>query len=915
MVLPYQRPWDIRVWLYPNGVSAGPSTGWGLETDITADVKFPGSEGGQPITYRGGRRGESAVGVGAVDASEMSLSLDNKTGKYTVDNVMSPYWPNLDINTPIRMGVVTGYDDFNRSASATVGTSSSGLGYNVGTSYARDGTSLTCSIAAANGATRCTMIDAQATNWNIKVGAWVPNTATGAPLYAAVTQYIDASNYVVCGIDFRTDGTIDAKIHRTTGGSFSTLATATLGVAYSPGEKFWIRGMRDGALVAVKIWKQSASEPSTWTLTATETSVNGGNLGVWSWRTSGNTNAGVQFNYDDLHIIGLEFTGFVTEWPTEWDTTGRNSWAPIKAAGILRRLRQARTGAFQSPLRRQLTAFGPAAYWPMEDGERATVLGNVVEGQQPAKFSRLTPAADTSLPGALQSPTTTAATGQIAAYCTNIPTTNGFAVMFLAKPTPNPSVKTRIGQVLSGKGTIYRFDISLNVIAGAGQFYVDGYDSDGTLISAASFAAPEISDWSTTWHAFCLITDPTGAPNTYNMTLLRYRLGDATAWFTQNTFTSTSAPQARVMTLGGTNWDGTSFAHLGVYANTLPFVSYEFFNAATGFDTENADERVERVGEQANIPVAIEPGTTVDLGPQPRLRPVEIMQNAADADYALLFESGSGLGFRPRETRRNQPVWLALSVASGHIAEAPHPIRDDQRIRNNITVNRDGGSSASSIDTDHIERVGEYEESVTVNLADDLTLKDQADFRKFVGTRPGMRWSDIALDFARNPTLLPSWRARTHAARITVTTGRTQVTGNEPDLLADGYSASLDPLSWTASVECSEAKVWDTGIWDDTTAGRTRWGPTGATLNASITTTATSITVLSTEAWKTGSYSPALLISIDGETISVDSISGPVSNVYTLTVTPTTGRAVNGVVKAHTTGAAVTFANNARWGF
>ncbi|MEV6633873.1 hypothetical protein AB0M54_24290 [Actinoplanes sp. NPDC051470] len=905
------RPWDVRVWLYPTGSPAQAPDAWGLEKDISAYVKYPGSEGGQAVTYSAGRRGESAVGVGAVDYSQMSLSLDNKDGRFCPDNVMGTYWPDLDLNTPIRMGVVTGYDGFDRPANALVGTSSSGQTYTVGSSYARDGTSLTCAIASANSASRCVMTDAQSTNFDITATAWVTATATGGVLFSSVTQYIDASNYVALGIDFRVDGTIDAKIHHTVAGSFSTIATVTLGVAYAVNQRFRIRGMRDGATVYLRIWKEADPEPATWTTSATETGVVGGNLGIWTWRTSGNTNAGTQFGYDDLRIIGLEFTGYVTEWPTEWDMTGRNSWAAIKAAGILRRLRQVKTGALESPLRRQLPAFGPVAYWPLEDGERATTFGSAVQGQQPAKYTQVTPAADSSLPGALVSPTLNAAAGSITAYCTKVPTTNGFAVMWLMKPTPNPAVKTRIGQVLSGKGPVYRFEASINIVAGSGVFYMDAYDDSGVLVTSSSFGAPEITDWSTTWHAFCLITQPDAAPSTYLATLLRYRLGDPIAWFTQNTYASTIAPQARVVTLGGTSWDGSSYAHLGIFPNTLPFVSYAFFNAATAFDGESMDDRADRISVQAGIPVAVEPGTTVDLGPQPRVRPIDIVQAGVDADFGLLYESGNGLGIRPREARRNQPVLMNLSVAAGHIAEPPRPIRDDQRIRNKITVTRDGGSSVTSVDEDHIERVGEYEESVTIGVHDDRPLQDHADFRRFTGTRPGMRWSNIALDFARNPGLLPTWRSRQHAFRLTVTTGRTQVTGADPDLLADGYSATLDNRNWTVSLECSDATVWDTGVWDDPTANRSKWGPTGATLDVGINTAALSIAVNAAgETWKTGAVSCS--ISIDGEHIPITSVAGPVSGVYTLTAS---ARAANGVSKSHSAGAAVTFANNKRWGF
>lgn len=911
------RPWDVKVWLYPTGSPAQDPDVWGLEEDISSYVKYPGSEGGQAITYSAGRRGNSAQGIGSVDASEMNLSLDNKDGRFCPDNVMSPYWPNLDLNTPIRMGTVMVRDTFTRTNPTGLGPSDTGSTYSGGSNWSADGSSAVWTAPSANSAAERYLNDARSYNFDSTITVWPEALATGAAVSMSLLHRATGSDYLLFRLDFSPGGTVSAYINRITaafGGQFLATLNPT-GFTYTAGEKFKIRAQRDGITVRMKVWKEATAEPANWTLSAVDALLTPLQTGFFAWSQPGNTNTNPKLHFDDFVTINLEFTGYVTEWPTEWDQTGRNSWAPIKAAGILRRLRQAGLSGFQSPLRRQLPAFNPVAYWPLEDGERASSFGSAVQGQQPAKFSGATPAADTTLPGALQSPRLSASGGQITGYATKNVTTQGYAAMFLMKPDHHPLTKTRTCQILnSGKGPVHHFDLSIGDALGVGQIYMDAYDSDGILV-ANTFNSTNVSDWSASWHAFCLVVEDLGG-GTYQATMLRYRLGDPVAWFDSDTFTGTAAPRASVMALGGgTSWPNTPFAHAGIYPNTLPFISFEFFNAATAFDGELASDRIDRIGQQAGIPVAVESGTTVALGQQPRLRPVEIMQAATDADYGLLFESGPGLLMRPREERRNQSVLMALSVASGHIAEPPHPIRDDQRVRNKVTVQRDGGSEATSQDDDNIDRVGEYAETTTLNLYDDNDLQSQATFRQFVGTRKGMRWSSVSLDFARSSSLLTTWRGRKPGFRFTVTTGRTQLSGADPDLICEGYSCALTPRSWTAVLECSDATVWDTGVWDDSTSGRTRWGPTGATLNAGINTTATSIQVLSTEKWKTGTYTPALLISIDGETISVDSISGPVSNVYTLTVTPTTGRAVNNVVKSHSSGAAVTFAAQKRWGF
>lgn len=908
------RPWDVRLWLYPGGNPGGDAALWGLEEDISSYLKFPGSVGGQSITYRSGRRGNSGQASGAVDASEMDLSLENTDGRFCPDKIDGPYWPLLDLNTPIRMGVVTGYDSFTRTTSPGLGTSTSGDAWTGSAGWTTNGSRAIASVSVANTIVIQRLTDADAANYDFTVTGAVTNASTGASQALGGVQYEAASNYLMFRVDFgATAGAMSARIHRIGGSGSSVLVTSDpLSFTYTAGELFRIRCQREGVQVRLKVWKAASAEPAAWTCTASEDSIAPGQLGIFGWKLTGNTNAPALFEFDDFQSIGLEFTGYVTEWPTDWDMTGGLSWAAIKAAGILRRLRQARTGILMSPLRRQLPTYSPTGYWPLEDGARANSFASAIGGQS-AKFNRMTLAADDSLPGTLTAATFNATDGSITAFNPgSVNGANGFAVSFLAKPGANPPSKTRLLSVTTSRGTAARIDCAISHNGTNAITYVDAFNSDGVSILSTSGSISSYTDWTTDWFGFCLKAYLSGG-NTV-VEFIKFRVGDLVGFFSSDSFATGLTPIARNITVGGTGVDftGTSVAHLVCALETLPFISYPFFNAASGFESENVDERLERLGLEAGIPIMIEPGTTVDLGPQARVRPVENMQSAVDAELGILYEWGNGLGFRPRAARRNQPVLFSLSKAAGHIADVPKPVRDDQRVRNKIVVTRDNASSATSIDQASIDRVGEYEEPVSLPLYDDSTLQDHADLRRFLGTRKGMRWPGVRIDFARNPSLLPAWRRRQFGFRFTVTTGLSQVRGSEPDLLAEGYSASLDPLSYTVDLECADASVWDTGVYDDPVANRSKYGPTGATLNAGINTAALSIAVLTVagETWKTGAVSYS--ISIDGEHIPITSVSGPVANVYTLTAS---ARAGNAVSKSHLAGAAVTLANQVRYGF
>jgi hypothetical protein len=912
-VASYDRPWDIGLFIYPGARPTDNFTEWGAQVDVSEYVRRPGQDGGAPISYSGGRRGESAQSYGAVDYGEFSCTVDNRDGRFSTDNAMGEYWPDLDLATPLMLTVRTGYDTFTRTVSPGFGTSDSGSTWSGSASAAAvDGDNATITMATAGTAARMTMDSAGASDFDVTFTCWRGVVSTGAPLFFGAVQYQDADNYLLVGVDFGLLGAMGAKIHRVADGVFTNLASEDPipSFTYTTNEKINIRARRLGAVVGVKIWKTVASEPDTWTTWTEDNRILAGDLGLYAWRTSGNTNANALFNFDDITLTSVEFAGLLTELPVEWDMSSNNSWAPIKATGVLRRLRQRGATSLVTPLRHQLPFYSPTDYWPLEDGEDATVFSNVVNPAYPARPSNMSPGQSTTLAGALANPVAGTGGGSIIAY------TNGrgqggtgFAVMFAAKPQTNPGSSTILARVQCSRGPVSKLEIFISG-SGAGSITVNGLRADGTTVFTDTTTPGDIgSDWSVPWVAFCIKLEQSGA--NVNWTMLWVKQGSGTAWFMSGSYASTIIPKADLFAIGGSAWEGLAVSHIWVGPNTLPFVSSSFFGSLAGFNGESASDRIARIAEQAGIPVVVEEGDSELLGPQPQGRPVDVMQASADADFGLLYESGNGLGFRPRSARRNQEPLTTLSMAAGHIAAPPRPVRDDQRIRNKVTVTRTGGSSVTYEDTANIERHGEYEDPVTLNLKNDLPLLTQAQWRTAVGVRRGMRWSSLALDFTRNPSLLPLWRIRGFAPRLLVDLDLDQMVGANPDVIVEGWSATLSPESWTAELNCSDAKIFDTGIWDDATAGRSLWGPTGATLDISINSSTLSIPINpGTETWRTGAVTATL--EINGEHIPITNVSGPSSGVYTATAS---SRSANGVVKSHFAGDPITLANPSRWGF
>jgi hypothetical protein len=891
-------PWDVRLWLYPGADPAADPTLWGLAEDISAYIRHRGSDGGQPIAYSGGRPDEAST----VDPGEMRLTLDNGDGRFVPQNAMGAYWPDLDLNTPIRLGVVSVSDTFTRSSSSGWGTADTGNVWSVSSSatdWTIDGAKGSVTIAAANTAVVATCGSADAVEADVVCTVIPVAAATGASFGGGpILRRTDNDNMIFATIEFDLAAAVTVKIRSRIAGVETTLASLNPipSLTYSAGERWRIRAQADGGTIRAKVWAEAGSEPADWHISGSESTLTGAGVGLYLARFNGNTNTvGPQLSIDDFETVAFEFTGNVAKWPPRWDKSSNNAWAPILATGILRRLRKAK-GALLTPLEHQLPFYSPKGYWTLQDGPDATTFANAVTGGVPATYSNVTLAADDTLAGGSVAPTLTTATGVIKGSCPGNGGT-GFSAMFFMKLASLPGSKTTVAQFKTGAGRVVRWVFSLD----ATTQYLDGYDVDGAAVVALSNAFG--GDY-TDWMALQLETDVVGANTTYSM--INHQVGLTTYYAMAGSFASTTVSKVTSFSLGGTDLSGCAFAHVWLGENTLPFVDDTFSLVSSGYSGELASDRIARIAAQAGIPVVIEAGLSEACGPQRTLKPIDEIQAAADADYGILYERGNGLGFRPRSARRNQSVLVALSVVAGEIAEPPEPIYDDQRTANSWKVSRDNGSYAVVSDPDSIARVGEYEQSATINVASDDVLVGQGELRTFLGSRRSLRWPGLDLDFARNPSLLATWRARPFSPRITVTTALTQVVGAEPDVIVEGYSCQLTPEMWTAALACSEAAAWDTGTYDDT-AWRSVHSPSLATLSGSLTTTATSITVdAGGETWKTGAVT--LTIEIDGEWISISNVSG--TGPYTLTVS---ARSVNNVVKAHDSGAVITFARPARY--
>ncbi len=320
---------------------------------------------------------------------------------------------------------------------------------------------------------------------------------------------------------------------------------------------------------------------------------------------------------------------------------------------------------------------------------------------------------------------------------------------------------------------------------------------------------------------------------------------------------------------------------------------------------ETAGARIRRLCAENGITAATT-GNGTQMGEQLPDTLLDLIQDAADADGGVLTELRNqlGYGYGHRAGRYNQPVALALDYAQGHVTPPFKPLDDDSELRNDVTVTRDGGGSARAERTSGPNSVlappagaGRYDDGFTLNLGRDLHCADQAGWRLHLGAWDEQRYPTLTINLGRNPSLISAVAALDSGDRITIANLPPWVSYDLADLIIDGYSERFDSVEWIWTANLSPARPFDVGVH-----GVGRYGTAGSQLNSSATNSATSLSVATTSGplWTTAGGDMPFEIIVGGERMTVTAISGA-SSPQTFTVT----RAVNGVVKAHSSGAAV----------
>ncbi|MFD5297225.1 hypothetical protein ACFWJU_18700 [Streptomyces mutabilis] len=549
------------------------------------------------------------------------------------------------------------------------------------------------------------------------------------------------------------------------------------------------------------------------------------------------------------------FVGEVSEWPQHWTPDGADAWVPLVASGILRRMGQGRK-ALGSALRRRIPSFGPMAYWPMEEGEAATKAYSPLPGGDSLNFTNVQWAGDDSLLSSSPLPTVNAVEGSYAFMYGPVRNTSwaslpAWSVIWMYR-MPQVPPNRRTYMMIYTTGTVRQWYIQM----GPDNSRIQGLGYEGeTLVDRLIDTSTDIFG---VWVKARFSVEQVGSSVRYTMVWSDVG-GDA--GFYQNTVPGTTGrPTGVASPPGGFHPDvnGMAIGHISVWDEVNP-AAYD--NAIVGWTGEDAGPRMMRLAQEEGLLLSTIRGgqRSEQVGQQTVQTLLALLQEAADADGGLLLEDRQrpGLVYRERSSMYSQSPRLVLSYDQAPGLAAPlEPVDDDTAVRNDRTVARAGGSEARAVleegplsVAEPPDGIGRYDDSVTLSLHSDTQAEPIAYWRLTLGTVDGPRYPTVKILLHKAPHLIPAIRALTEGDLVRITDLPAYVGFGDVDLLVDGVHHEMRMMQWTVTLNCSPAEPWQVGAVDDPVLGRVDTDGTELAVDVDAAETVLPVTVTAGPTW------------------------------------------------------------------
>lgn len=579
----------------------------------------------------------------------------------------------------------------------------------------------------------------------------------------------------------------------------------------------------------------------------------------------------------------------------------------VTASGVLRRLQQGQK-PLDSVLYRAETApdvqDSLVALWPMEDESTATAFASPVTAAPALAFAGdWSLSSDSTLSASRPLPRVSG--GGAYTFGATVPhrdMSTWMFTMFVHIPTPETSpAETGIVEIHSG-GTITKWGIAINDAA----FILRGWNADGTLLFTD---LPTPTRWFDGWTQFCLQAIQDGANMHRIVTWLTI---DGTVIGYDTSFAGTVGPPTRLTALDTAPPDGISIGHMSIVDFGDPGWLGWTDGANTGYTGEPAAQRIQRLCTEQGVPIRIigDPLDSELMGPQRPIAFLDLLEEAAEADGGRLGEDADtlGLSYRTRASLYNQTPALILDHARKHLVVPFDPVADDQRRRTHTTVTRPDGASATYVEPGFDpETHSIYDESLTVNVETDGQLPDQAAWRVHLGSAEDLRYESLSTDLARSTDLVPDWLDLTYGDLVRATNLPEGHPPGDIDQIADHLTEKFDSFHWIAKITGTPGNLWTVGVIEDDELGRADTAGSQLTGAETATDTSWSVTTTTGPVWiDSATYASMFPFNViaGGEEVTVTAITGTTSP-QTFTVV----RSVNDVVKAHTAGTSISLAH------
>lgn len=903
---------------FPNGdpvdlvVEAQLGATW---VDVTGDVYQRDG-----ITINRGRQNEQAT----TSRSSCTLTLDNRTGNYSSRNPVGQYYGQLVRNTPLTVAVRIAKDAFGRTVSNGWGTADLGGAYST---VGVGGTVANSDWAVASGkathsvpATAAYRASYLATllyrDVDVRVDVSLPFTnVTGGPLEIAniMVRGTSTSDYYLARVTVEADESVKVGLLYADG-TVATAAVTVAGLTHSSSQSIRVRVLLEDKTLLAKVWAVGTTEPQSWNVVAYVPAVGSpiiGWVGVRSGVSSSNTNTlPVVFSYDNFEVRSPRFCGEVAAWPSMWDTSTKDAYVQLEAAGILQRLSQGDTPQLSTLRAGILSDPTTVEYWPCEDAQDSKYVASAMPGGIPSygeyaiQFAAYNSLASS---GPLPKMNLSGFRCDVRPYSGGVGTIQLRWVMVAAPTDADRSIIFRLR--CSGTAPIWEVNYGTG-----GSLRLIAYTADfGALIFDGGPVGFNVDN-----KKLRCSLQLTQSGSDVNWLLSIYEFGSSAAAYASGTVTGYSVGQATQVQMNVLyQLKDTVLGHVVVQnAVTDIFSLAQQFNAYVG---ETATDRIHSLYDLASPSLGgfYFYGMSNDsalMGPRSASTLISMIQEAADADMGSLYEPRGRIGivYRTRTSMYSQTPVVVASFAAGELAPPFAPTDDDQLTRNDVTVTRKDGSSAratktvgplSSASTSQ-GGVGVYPTSPTVNCYRDSQLPDIAGWQVALGTVDQPRYPALSFNLgsrevAANATLSAALKILNVGDKITVTNATAIGVYDTINQICIGLTEKLNAFEWTITANCVPGDPYEIADYDDATY---RYDSATSTLHAGINSSATSMQVDVADGvlWTISAGDFPFDIMVAGERMTVTNITGS-SSPQTWTVT----RSVNGVVKSQAASAQV----------